>query len=325
MKKFIAVLMIALLMLGAAGCSQKPAAPSQVRVVLDWTPNTNHTGMYVALEKGWYGEEGLSVEIMQPPESSALALVAAGGAEVAVDFQESMGPAIAAANPLPVTAIAALVQHNTSGIVSLTETGITSAADLCGKSFAAWSTPMVTETIRYIVEQDGGKLEEVDIIYDEVTDAVSALQTGVDSIWVYYAWDGIATQVAGLDSSFLFLTDCDPVFDFYSPVLVAGNTWMEEHPDKVKAFLNATRKGYEFAIENPEEAAEILLKHAPELSEDLVLASQKWLAGQYKAEVARWGEIDPQRWSRFYDWMYERNLLERNLETEGFTNEFLPQ
>ncbi|MGI6403325.1 MAG: ABC transporter substrate-binding protein [Oscillospiraceae bacterium] len=324
MKKLIVSLILVFLLLGS-GCAQKQQDTSQVRVVLDWTPNTNHTGMYVALEKGWYSEEGLSVEIQQPPESSALALVAAGGAEVAVDFQESMGPAIASSNPLPVTAIAAVVQHNTSGIVSLGETGIRSAADLCGKSFAAWSTPVVTETIRYIVEQDGGKLEEVQIIYDEVTDAVSALQTGVDSIWVYYAWDGIATQVSGLDSSFLFLTDCDPIFDFYSPILVASNAWMETHPDKVKAFLKATARGYEFAIENPQEAAEILLKHAPELREDLVVESQKWLASQYKAEVSRWGEIDPDRWSRFYDWMYQRSLLERDLGTEGFTNEFLPQ
>jgi len=323
MKKLVAIVLLAVLLVGS-GCSQKREDSSQVRVVLDWTPNTNHTGMYVALEKGWYAEEGLSVEIMQPPESSALALIASGGGEVAVDFQESLGPAIASSNPLPVTAIAAVVQHNTSGIVSLKEAGIQSAADLCGKSFAAWSTPVVTETIRFIVEQDGGKFEDVEMIYDEVTDAVSALQTGVDSIWVYYAWDGMATQLAGLDTNFLFLTDCDPVFDFYSPVLVASNAWMEEHPDKVRAFLKATARGYEFAIEHPQEAAEILLKHAPELSRDLVVESQKWLASQYKAEVSRWGEMDPERWSRFYHWMYERNLLERDLGTEGFTNEFLP-
>jgi ABC-type nitrate/sulfonate/bicarbonate transport system substrate-binding protein len=298
---------------------------SQVRVVLDWTPNTNHTGMYVALEKGWYSEEGLSVEIQQPPESSAPGSGCRRRRRGGGGLSGSMGPAIASSNPLPVTAIAAVVQTQHLRHCVPGGTGIRSAADLCGKSFAAWSTPVVTETIRYIVEQDGGKLEEVQIIYDEVTDAVSALQTGVDSIWVYYAWDGIATQVSGLDSSFLFLTDCDPIFDFYSPILVASNAWMETHPDKVKAFLKATARGYEFAIENPQEAAEILLKHAPELREDLVVESQKWLASQYKAEVSRWGEIDPDRWSRFYDWMYQRSLLERDLGTEGFTNEFLPQ
>ena len=98
----------------------------KVTVVLDWTPNTNHTGMYVALEKGYYEDSGLDVEIIQPPEGGALSLVAANKAQFAVTFQEEIGPALAAENALPVTAIATIIDHNLSGIISLKEKGIDS-------------------------------------------------------------------------------------------------------------------------------------------------------------------------------------------------------
>lgn len=325
MKLKLICLLAACLMLVAAmaGCTQKDA--SVTRVVLDWTPNTNHTGMYVALEKGWYQEAGLTVEIMQPPEDGALALVGAGNAEFAVTFQESMAPAIANSNPLPITAVAALVQHNTSGILSLKEAGIVSPKDLCRKKFATWGTPLVDGTIRQIVEKDGGRFEEVEMIFDEATDAISALQTRrLDAIWVYWGWDGIAAKQAGLDYNYMSFIDSDPIFDFYSPILASNTGWLAENNETAKAFLAATAKGYEYAIENPNEAADILLKHAPELSEDLVKESQTYLAGQYKAEVARWGEIDAGRWERFYDWMYEKGLLESELGASGFTNDFIP-
>ncbi|MCL2271154.1 MAG: ABC transporter substrate-binding protein, partial [Treponema sp.] len=102
------------------GCSGKKADANLVRLVLDWTPNTNHTGLYVALEKGWFAEEGLSVQIIQPPEDGALALLGSGNVEFAIDFQETMGPAIAKArDALPIQAVAAIISHNTSGIMSL--------------------------------------------------------------------------------------------------------------------------------------------------------------------------------------------------------------
>ena len=92
--------------------------------VLDWTPNTNHTGLYVAQSLGYFEDQGLEVEIVQPPEDGANTLVASGKAQFGVSFQDSMAPGVAGDNALPVTAVAALIQHNTSGIISLKEKGI---------------------------------------------------------------------------------------------------------------------------------------------------------------------------------------------------------
>ena len=84
------------------------------------------------------------------------------------------------------------------------------------------------------------------------------------------------------------------------------------------------RRGYEFAVENPEEAAEILCKAAPELDKELVLASQKWISKQYKAEVEQWGYINPERWNRFYNWLNTLGLFEKKIpENLGFTNDYL--
>jgi len=89
--------------------------------------------------------------------------------------------------------------------------------------------------------------------------------------------------------------------------------------------MRALSKGYTFAIENPRDAGEILLKCAPELDRTLVMRSQEYLASRYQADSPRWGEIDPQRWARFYRWMFERGLLEKDIGTGGFTNEYLPK
>jgi ABC-type nitrate/sulfonate/bicarbonate transport system substrate-binding protein len=296
-----------------------------IRVVLDWTPNTNHTGLYVALERGYFAEEGLSVSIMQPPESGGLVLVGAGNAEFAIDFQETLGPAIGRnRNAIPLVTVAAIITHNTSGIMSLRESNIRSPKDLVGKRFAYWETPLVTEVIRKIVEDDGGDFSTVRMIPNHATDAFSALKTDIDAIWIYYAWDGIAAEVNGIDINYLDLGEINSIFDFYTPIIVTNKNYADTNPENVRKFLRATSRGYAFAMENPSLAAEILLRHAPELDRALVLRSQEYLATRYRVGKIRWGEIDRERWSRFYGWMYERGLLERDIRNEGFTNDFLP-
>ena len=308
-----------------SGCAGKKAGEGRIRVVLDWTPNTNHTGLYAALEKGWFAEEGLSVEIMQPPEDGALVLLGSGNAEFAVDFQETMGPAIAKdRDALPVQAVAAIISHNTSGIMSLAAKGVKSPRDLAGKRFASWETPLVTAVIKDIVENDGGDFNAVTMIPNYATDAFSALETDIDAIWIYYAWDGIAAEIRGIPIDYLDLGKINPRLDFYTPVIAANTAWAAANPETAKKFLKAASRGYNFAVENPAEAGEILLKHAPELDRELVRRSQEYLAGRYRDGAKPWGEIDPARWGGFYRWMFERGLLEKNIGEAGFTNEYLP-
>lgn len=296
----------------------------KISIVLDWTPNTNHTGLYVAEAKGYFAEAGLEVEIMQPPEGSTTSLIGAGGAEFGISFQDTIAPAFATDNPMPVTAVAAIIQHNTSGIISLKDKGIDTPGKMAGHNYATWDSPIELAIIKKIVEEDGGVYEDIKLIPNTVSDVITALQTDIDSVWVYYAWDGVATKIAGLDTNYLNFADYGKELDFYSPVIIANNDFLANKPETAKKFLNAVRQGYEYAIEQPEDAANILVTAVPELDKTLVTESQKWLADQYKAEVTQWGYIDPVRWDGFYSWLYENKLIEKEIPAgTGFTNEFL--
>lgn len=298
----------------------------KITFVLDWTPNTNHTGLYVAQEKGYFEEAGLEVEIVQPPEDGAEVLVASGKAQFGISFQDSMAPALIGDDALPIKAVAAVVQHNTSGIISRKGEGMDKPAGMEGHSYATWNGPIELATLKQVVEKDGGDFDKVELIPSTVTDEVSALKSkAVDSIWIFYGWAGVKTELEDLATDYFAFADMDKVFDYYTPVVISGDKFLEENPDTAKAFLSALSKGYEDAITNPEEAADILCKAAPELDKELVLASQKYLSEQYKAEASQWGIIDEARWSGFYQWLNENDLLEEELDVKaGFTNDYLP-
>ncbi len=299
----------------------------KVTFVLDWTPNTNHTGLYVAEEKGYFKDAGLSVEIVQPPEDGAAVLVASGKAEFGMSFQDSMAPALVGENALPITAVAAVIQHNTSGIISRKGEGMDVPKGLEGKKYATWDSPVEKAMMKDVVEADGGDFSKVEMIPSTVTDEVSALKTkSVDAIWIFYAWAGIKMEEVGLETDYFTFADINPAFDYYTPVVIAGNEFLKKDPETARAFLGALSKGYEDAVKNPEEAAEILLKAAPELDKNLVIESQKYLADKYQADVDIWGYIDPKRWNQFYNWLNENGLSNPAIpENTGFSNDYLPQ
>ncbi len=323
--------MVIIMLLSFSGCvnnkeKQKNGELTKVTFVLDWTPNTNHTGLYVADELGYFEEAGIDVEIVQPPEDGAEVLVASGEAQFGVSFQDTMAPALAGDNPLPITAVAAIVQHNTSGIISRKGEGMETPKGMEGHSYSTWNGPIELATLEQVVTTAGGDFSKITLIPSTVTDEVSALKTkSTDSIWIFYGWAGIKMEISGLETDYFAFADIDPVFDYYTPVVIAGNEFLEENPQTAKAFLEALAKGYEYAIENPDEAAKILCDNVTELDEELVLASQRYLSNQYKGDAAEWGYIDADRWNNFYNWLNESNLVETPIpENTGFSNEYLP-
>ena len=332
-KKILAILLASAMVFAmvACGTSKKNEEEDKkdlekITFVLDWTPNTNHTGLYVAQEKGYFEEAGLEVEIVQPPEDGAEVLVASGKAQFGVSFQDSMAAALVGENALPISAVAAVIQHNTSGIISRKGEGMDTPKGMEGHNYATWNGPIELATLEQVVEKDGGDFSKIELIPSTVTDEVSALKTkSVDSIWIFYGWAGVKTELEGLETDYFAFADIDPVFDYYTPVLISGNEFLEEKPDIAKAFLAAIAKGYEFAMEHPDEAAEILCKANPELDKELVKASQKYLADKYQADAEKWGYIDETRWNNFYNWLNEQDLVESDIpENTGFTNEYLP-
>ncbi len=324
-RKIGMVLLVCFMAVWMVSCgSQKEQ--EKVTFALDWTPNTNHTGVYVAQELGYFDEEGLNVEIVQSPEDGAEVLVAAGKAQFGVSFQDTLAAAFVGDDILPITAVAAVIQHNTSGIISRKGEGMDTPKGMEGHTYATWNGPIELATLKQVVEKAGGDFEKISLIPSTVTDEVSALKSkSVDSIWIYYGWAGVKTELEQLETDYFAFADIDEVFDYYTPVLIAGNRFLEEKPETAKAFLRAVTKGYEYAIEHPKEAADILCRANPELDKTLVEASQEFLADKYQAEAKQWGYIDETRWGRFYHWLNEQDLLEEDItENFGFTNAYLP-
>lgn len=171
---------------GAVPVYAEQEETEKITFVLDWTPNTNHTGLYAAESLGYFEDQGLEVEIVQPPEDGADALVASGKAQFGVSFQDTMAPGVAGDNALPTTAVAALIQHNTSGIISRKGEGIDTPKGMEGKKYATWDSPIEVAMIQDIVEEDGGDFSKVEMIPSTVTDEVSALESkSVDAIWIF--------------------------------------------------------------------------------------------------------------------------------------------
>ena len=333
--KRIALLLAVLLTLSACGGAPQDggeeAGLTPVTLCLEWTPNTNHTGLFAAQALGYFAEAGLEVSIIQPPEDGASALCAAGRCELALTAQDTFAAALSRDEPLALTAVAAILQHDTSGIISRAGEGLDRPKGLEGHTYSTYNGLIELAMMQRVVELDGGDFSRVNCVPYAVNDEAGALREGLtDAIWVYYGWGGIAAEQAGLDFDYFYFKDIDPVFDFYTPILVANNDFLREQPETARAFLAAASRGYAYAIEHPEEAAQLLIDGdstgSLSGSEALVTASQIWMADQYQAEAPRWGEIDPARWNAFFRWLNENELVENPIPDDtGFTNDFLPQ
>lgn len=331
---FFAAALVALMTLTGCAASQDKAAESApekqltpVTFVLDWTPNTNHTGIYVAQAEGYYADAGLDVTVVQPPDDGADALVGTGKAQFGMSFQDVMANYLGTDDPLPVTAVAAVVQHNTSGIMSRAGEGIDRPAGMAGKAYGTWDQDVEKAILKSLVEADGGVWEDVVLVPSNSTDEVSGLRAGMfDAVWVYEAWGAQNAKLQDYPIDYFSLRALDETFDFYTPVIIVNDGFAAEHPETVRAFLEATAKGYEFAAAHPAEAAALLMEAAPEVDADLALASQEYLADLYVADAPQWGYIDPARWNAFYNWMNDNGLTSVAIpENAGFTDAYLPQ
>lgn len=330
--KILALVMCFSMVFAFTACGSEDTSEENVKITfcLDWTPNTNHTGLYVALANGYYEEAGLDVEIVQPPENGATTMCASGQAQFAVDAQDTFAAALDSDTPMEVTAVAGILQHNTSCIMARAGEGLDRPAGLTGKTYSTWDSPIELAMLRKVVNDDGGDFDKVNLISNNITDEPAALAANqTDAIWVFYGWGGINADIEGVDVDTWFFSDIDETLDYYTPVIIANNDFLAESPEVAKAFLEATAKGYEYAAENPDEAAQILIDGDDTGSltgcEDLVKKSQEYLSQQYLDENGKWGLFDEDRWNGFYSWLYSEKLTSTDLTGKGFSNDYLPQ
>lgn len=326
------VALTALLMLTACGNKTETApdsAPSDkltdVTLVLNWFPNTNHTGLYVAQDLGYYEEAGLRVNIVPPGVNGSTAIVGSGEAAFGVSIQENVTEA--RIQGVPVVSIATLMQHNTSVFASPVDKNIKSPKDFEGKAYGGFGSPAEEGVLQSLMQADGGAdVNTVKIVNLGEADFFTAVQRDVDFSWIFYGWTGIEAELRGVPLNLIPLTDYSEKLDYYTPLLITNEETIKEQPELVKAFLAATAKGFQYAMDKPEEAAKILLKAAPELDEELVMASQKWISPRYQDDAPQWGIQKKSVWVNYADWMREHGLIEQEFDADAaFTNDFLPE
>jgi ABC-type nitrate/sulfonate/bicarbonate transport system substrate-binding protein len=293
--------------------------------MLDWTPNTNHSGIYVAKQKGYYDKKNLDVEIMQPGEQGALGALGAGRVDFAVSAQEQFIPA--RAQGVPIVSVAALVSTNTSSLMSLASEGITRPKDLEGKTYGGFGGELERELVSSLMKCDGGDPSKVKFVDVGDVDYRAGLeQNRFDFVWVFDGWDvlhlkqqGVAVNTIPFSAHF----DCIP--DWYTPLLATTEKKINEDPGVVKDFMEATAHGYKDAIVDPDGAAASLSHAAPELDASLVRESSSYLARYYAKPGKAWGVQDRDVWVRFEEFLRTARLTDKPIDIDkAYTNKFLP-
>ena len=268
-------------------------AAEKLTVALDWTPNTNHVGLYVAQAKGWFKDAGLDVEILPYTDTSSGTLVSTGVAQFgilsAVGFhsQRAMGA--------DMTAVMAVVQHETGRLVFNGEReDIKRPADLDGLVYAGFGSAWENALISSIIRHDGGEgtFETVTL----GTSAYEALANGtVDFTLEVSTWEGVNSELLGRPQRWFSYADYG-VPDQHTTFLGANASWLEANPDTARAFVEAAQRGYAFAADNPGEAADMLIAETGGMlsNPELVHASMRALVdgGFLKDEGEPVGLID---------------------------------
>jgi len=322
----VALLFVLIFIVGASRITAQTAIPStRVTLILDYTPNTNHLGIYVAQALGYYADAHLTLDIQQPGDVSAEKIVGIGKAQFGISYQDEV--TFSRADKIPVVSVAAIVQHDTSAFAALHDKHpLKTPADLAGLRYGSFDSPTEKPTLDILTQCYKANADNITFTSIGVAQPFPLMvQDRLDFIWLFYAWDGIRAKQEGLNVDFLMLKDytvCVP--DYYTPVLIASEQIIKDQPDMVRAFVQATARGYVYAIAHPDEAATIMINAVPDIDAKLVKESTTWLAAQFQADAPRWGEQKLSIWQNYSDWLVKNGALPQGIEAKSaFTNDFL--
>ena len=326
MRKWSWILILTSIILITASCGgADKTGLIPVTITLDWVPNTNHTGIFVAQANGYFREAGLDVKIVQPGEVYPEAAVAGGASDFGISFQEAV--TLARTDGAPLVSIAAVLQHNTSGFASPAALGVKTPAGFEGLRYGAFGSPFEDPTLQVLMQSAGTDFSKLNIVNIGFDDPLALLATGrIDLAWIFYGWQGIQAEQQGVPLNVVMMKDYFNIIpDYYTPVVITSEDMIKNKPQVVRAFMKALSRGYDYAIAHPDQSADLLLAAAPELDANLVKASQEWLTPYYQAEAPRWGEQKLSVWQGYIDWMTSHGILSAPISADdAFTNAFLP-
>jgi len=298
-----------LLLAGCGGAQGGSGGGETIRIALDWTPNTNHTGLYVAQQQGWFREAGLDVQFLPYNNTSPDTLVSSGAAEVGISFQDSFTFSKAAG--ADITSVMAVLQHWATQIaVRADRADITSPRDLDGLTYGGFGAAYEEPKMRAVIQADGGTGTFDTVVLG--TAAYEALYAGeVDFTEPFIAWEGIEAELRGQPLKTFSYTDYG-FPDAYNVLLIANTPWLQADPEAATRFVQAAQRGYQLAADDPAQAAQLLMDANPgAFSEpELVTRSQEMLAAEYlRDENGRVGTQTLEKWSGYSGWVFDSGAL----------------
>lgn len=319
------------LVLGGAGALTAPTAMmaqelTPVTLALDWYPNANHAGIYMAIERGYFTDAGLDVEVFTPADpTTVLQTVGAGRDTFGISYQNDVLQA--RAQDVPVVSIAALVQHPLNCLMVLEESDIQTPADLAGKTVAIAGLSSDEAFLDTMLRQEGLSIDDVEIVnvgYDLMPAVLSGRADAV--IGVYWTHETILAEQEGTPVRYLRVEEYG-VPDYYELVLVCGEETIANQEDVVRGMLGAMRKGYQDAIADLDAALGLLIAESPDLDaeverEGLDLLAPVWTSN---GEVA-FGTQTPGRWESYATWAKDEGILDASVDEQAaFRGDLFPE
>jgi ABC-type nitrate/sulfonate/bicarbonate transport system substrate-binding protein len=307
------LLVLTLALAACGGGSPAPAAPTPertpIRIALDWTPNTNHTGLFVAQQQGWFEQAGLDVQFLPYNNTPPDTLVGSGAAEFGISFQDSF--TYAKAGGADAMSVMAIVQHWTSQIaVRADRADITGPRDLDGKTYGGFGAAYEVPKMQAVIKDAGGRGDFTDVVLG--TSAYEALYAGqVDFTEPFVTWEGIEAELRGQPLKTFDYTDYG-FPDAYGVLLIGNGTWLAAHPEQARAFVQAVQRGYQLAADDPAQGAALLEKANPgAFSEpELVERSQKMMSEKYLRDASgKVGTQTPDQWAGFSGFLVDTGTV----------------
>ncbi|MFN8187182.1 MAG: ABC transporter substrate-binding protein [Gaiellales bacterium] len=286
-----------------------PTETTTVSFALDWVPNTNHTGFYVADARGYYAEEGIKLEILPYNNASPDTLVGAGQANFGISFGTSIPFSVSAGTPI--ASVLPITQNPIGALVYLNGGDISRPADLDGKIYAGFGAPYEVPIITQIIKNDGGTGEFENVTLD--TFSYQAVLSGdADFAWAFTTWEGVEQKMEGNDFGEIHFADYGfPTW--YEVVLMGATDWMAANPELATGFIRATKRGFEDVIADPIATADILVEANEDSlgeSRELAEASSKLLAENYMLDPeGNFGTQTLENWTNFPKFLYDNGLL----------------
>jgi NitT/TauT family transport system substrate-binding protein len=287
----------------------------EVTLALDWTPNTNHVGFYAAAARGEFEDRGLDVEIRSPATDdyaeTPAKLLARGEVDFAIAPSESAVSYHTHPDYEDLIAVATVLQRDTSAIVTLGDSGIDRPRELDGKTYASYDARFEDHIVEAMVRADGGE-GEVEIVTPPKLGIWNTLLEGeAEATWVFVPWEGLLAEREGVELNAFYLHDYGIPYG-YTPLLLTHPDRIADDGSAVRSFLAAASAGYEFAAQNPAEAAGILYENAtiPDVDDRAFLEeSARRLANEFLDDAGRWGTMERARWVDFVDWLDAEGIL----------------